>query len=350
MSQVSYASGQEDNDDDDLLALLGEVGGADRNLEGIIAAIYDIGCFVGAIVAFLTAERFGRKGSIKWGSWIMVVGTILQTTATEKVQMIISRIITGVGNGINTVNVPIWQAESFKSSNRGAMLVIQSALIALGFPVSTFMGLASSQAEPSSFSWRWPIAFQGAFLVIILAVLPFLPESPRWLVAHDRVEEATEVFARLEGATATVTDEKIIRERDMVVASVRHEREVGEISWAEVFTEGKNRNLSRVLLGAGPYMFNQWSGINCLAYYLPITFERNIGLSSQLALIISGVLGIQYFLVSWLPYFFIEKAGRRKVMMLSAAGCSFCMVMISIMLKVNTLVVSSHRLNRSTSS
>lgn len=67
----------------------------------------------------MTADRWGRKGSIMWGSWIMVVGTILQTSATEKVQMIISRIITGIGNGINTVNVPIWQAESFKSNNRG---------------------------------------------------------------------------------------------------------------------------------------------------------------------------------------------------------------------------------------
>ena len=46
--------------------------------------------------------------------------------------------------------------------------------------------------------------------------------------------------------------------------------------------------------------FNQWSGINSLAYFLPITFERNIGLSSELALVISGVLGVQYFLVSWL--------------------------------------------------
>ncbi|KAL8716871.1 MAG: hypothetical protein Q9225_005831 [Loekoesia sp. 1 TL-2023] len=89
------------------------------NLEGIIAAIYDIGCFAGAILAFLTADRFGRKGSICVGSWIMVVGTILQTSATEKVQMIISRVITGIGNGMNTVNVPIWQAESFKSHNRG---------------------------------------------------------------------------------------------------------------------------------------------------------------------------------------------------------------------------------------
>lgn len=45
---------------------------------------------------------------------------------------------------------------------------------------------------------------------------------------------------------------------------------------------------------------NQWCGINSLAYFLPITFERNIGLSTQLSLIISGILGIQYFVVSWL--------------------------------------------------
>lgn len=134
------------------------------------------------------------------------------------------------------------------------MLVIQSALIAFGHPLSTFMGLASSQAKHSSFSWRWPIAFQGVFLVLILLVLPFLPESPRWLIQHDRIEEATETFARLEGATTTTNDPKVIKERDMVMASVQQERELGSASWAEVFTEGKNRNLSRVLLGAGPYM------------------------------------------------------------------------------------------------
>lgn len=94
----------------------------DSILEGIIASFYDLGCFFGAIVAFLTADRWGRKGSIAWGSWIMVVGTILQTSSTEKIQMTISRVLTGIGNGINTVNVPIWQAESFKSQNRGVRL------------------------------------------------------------------------------------------------------------------------------------------------------------------------------------------------------------------------------------
>ena len=91
-------------------------------LEGIIAAIYDIGCFLGAIIAFLSADRFGRKGSILRGCSIMVIGTILQASATGSALLIIGRVVTGIGNGINTVNVPIWQAESFKSHNRGVSI------------------------------------------------------------------------------------------------------------------------------------------------------------------------------------------------------------------------------------
>ena len=56
----------------------------------------------------------------------MVVGTILQTSAAESVQLIIARLLTGIGNGINTVNVPVWQAESFKSNNRGVRVSTQS--------------------------------------------------------------------------------------------------------------------------------------------------------------------------------------------------------------------------------
>lgn len=117
------------------------------------------------------------------------------------------------------------------------------------------MGLASSQAEPSSFAWRWPIAFQGVFLVIILIALPILPESPRWLAQHDRLEEAVEIFARLEGRDVSIEHPSVVRQRDEVKASVQQELLLGSASWGEVFTEGRNRNISRVLLGAGPYMY-----------------------------------------------------------------------------------------------
>ena len=116
------------------------------------------------------------------------------------------------------------------------------------------MGLASSQADPSSFGWRWPIAFQGVFLILILIALPFLPESPRWLITKGRMDEANDAFARLEGHGISVEDPKVQKQRETVVASVEKERALGNASWGEVFTEGKNRNLSRTLLGAGPYM------------------------------------------------------------------------------------------------
>lgn len=116
------------------------------------------------------------------------------------------------------------------------------------------MGLASSQADPSSFAWRWPIAFQGFFLIIILLMLPLLPESPRWLVQKDRLDEAVTVFARLEGKGVSIDHPNVVRQRDDVQKSVQQELALGSASWGEVFTEGKNRNISRVLLGAGPYM------------------------------------------------------------------------------------------------
>lgn len=117
------------------------------------------------------------------------------------------------------------------------------------------MGLASSQAHRSSFAWRWPIAFQGVFLIVILVALPFLPESPRWLAQNDKIEEAVEVFARLEGKGVSIEHPSVTHQRDEVKASVQQELLLGSASWGEVFTEGKSRNISRVLLGAGPYMY-----------------------------------------------------------------------------------------------
>ena len=88
----------------------------------------------------------------------------------------------------------------------------------------------------------------------ILAALPLLPESPRWLVQHDRLEEATDVLARLEGKSIGPDNPNVMRQSEDILASVQQEAALGQASWGEVFTEGKNRNISRVLLGAGPYM------------------------------------------------------------------------------------------------
>lgn len=72
-------------------------------------------------------------------------------------------------------------------------------------------------------------------------MLPFLTESPRWLIQHGRIDEATDVFARLGGDGVGVDDPDVIRDRDAIIASVEEEKKRGEATWGEVFTEGPNR-------------------------------------------------------------------------------------------------------------
>jgi MFS family permease len=88
---------------DDFLDTLGLQGPENTGTVGTVTAIYDIGCFFGAVIAFWLGEQLGRKKTIIVGTAIMTVGAILQISAYSVAQMIVGRIIAGIGNGINTV-------------------------------------------------------------------------------------------------------------------------------------------------------------------------------------------------------------------------------------------------------
>nr|OQO15940.1 hypothetical protein B0A51_15269 [Rachicladosporium sp. CCFEE 5018] len=115
-----------------------------------------------------------------------------------------------------------------------------------------------------------------------------------------------------------------------ILEAINLEAADGEASWSEVFSNAtKSRNLQRVLLGMGPYMMNQWSGVNALCYYLAYIFERYLGFSTQMALILASVAFTQYAVMSWPPYFYMDKLGRRWSVILSSAGCATCMALIA---------------------
>lgn len=111
--------------------------------------------------------------------------------------MIVARIIAGIGNGINTATAPIWQAETSKAKMRGMLVVAEMVFNIAGFSLSNWLTFGFSYV-PGPVSWRFPIAFQLLFLFVLFATVPWLPESPRWLVAHGRVDEAEQIIADLE--------------------------------------------------------------------------------------------------------------------------------------------------------
>lgn len=113
-------------------------------MQGFVTAIYEIGCLAGACFILAFADYIGRRRAMIMGGWIMILGVIIQVTSmagsSPLAQFIIGRVITGVGNGINTSTIPTYQAECSKTSNRGLLICIEGGVIAFGTLIA-YVGL-----------------------------------------------------------------------------------------------------------------------------------------------------------------------------------------------------------------
>ena len=164
----------------DFLNTLKLDGPRNTSLVGTVTAIYDVGCFFGAVAAFWLGERLGRKKTVLVGTTIMTVGAILQISAYSVAQMITGRVIAGIGNGINTSTAPVWQSETSAVKWRGKLVVIEMILNIAGFSLSNWITYGFSFVD-GPVSWRFPLAFQLIFMIVLFSTVPWLPESPRYL-------------------------------------------------------------------------------------------------------------------------------------------------------------------------
>ena len=103
---------------------------------GVTLASYNLGCLTGALITIWLGNILGRRKAIFLGSAIMVIGGILQCSSFSLPQLIVGRIVTGIGNGLNTSTGPTWQSECSKSHRRGQLVMIEGALITGGIMIS----------------------------------------------------------------------------------------------------------------------------------------------------------------------------------------------------------------------
>ncbi|KAH8153597.1 uncharacterized protein LAJ45_02410 [Morchella importuna] len=302
-----------------------------RNAEvqGVAISMYNIGCFCGALACLYLGDKLGRRKTLFTGAMIMVIGAILQTTAYSLGHFITGRLVTGFGNGLNTATVPVWQSECSKSHDRGRLLMIEGALVTGGIMISYWIDFGFSFLEPSEISWRFPIAFQIVFaLVIVIFILP-LPGSPRWLLLKGRETEALEVLTALDDVPAD--DPQVMGELAEIKTALE---ETAAATFKDLFTMDENRNFHRVVLGYMIQVFQQISGINLITYYAATIYEQYIHLEPLLARILAACNGTEYFLASWISVFIIEKVGRRKLLLWSTAGMSASMAILAIMTSI----------------
>ena len=98
-------------------------------ITGTISAIYTIGCFFGSIIVFIIGERLGRRRVIMLGSVVMLIGTALQASSYSREQIIVGRIVAGLGVGAMTSIVAAWQSETAPPHIRGRLVSIEGFLI-----------------------------------------------------------------------------------------------------------------------------------------------------------------------------------------------------------------------------
>lgn len=229
-------------------------------IQGQIVSTYDIGCIIGAIMSIYLGDKLGRRRSVAMSSIWVLVGGAIQASSFSLPQMIVGRIIAGLGIGQSTAVIPLWQAETSKPEHRGKLVALQLVMVIFGISLTNWLNLGMTYIYDSEVTWRFPIAMQCFWAAVTMALLPLMVESPRWLCYMDRHAEAQVVLARL--ASADLDDPIVTGELKIISDTIAAEKAGGKVGWREAFSGGEQQNFRRIILGAGTSVFQQMGGIN----------------------------------------------------------------------------------------
>ena len=173
----------------------------------------------------------------------------------------VGRFVTGIGTGIETSTVPMYQAELSEAHSRGRLVCSEPLFVGVGIVIAYFFDYGMSFVSyPPGIAWRLPISCQMIFAFIVVVLVFGLPESPRYCYQKGRNEEALQILCEVYDREPD--DVKIQSEQADVLAALELERLHGEYRWRNILKRDKVQTGRRVLLAYGMQFMNQMGGIN----------------------------------------------------------------------------------------
>jgi len=298
---------------------------------GLMVSIFNIGCAVGAVGLSKVGDMKGRRIGIVLATIVYIVGVIIQIASQRAwYQYFIGRIFTGLAVGSLSVLCPLFISETSPKAIRGTLVYCFQLCITLGI----FLGYCTcygTKTYDDSRQWRIPLGLCFAWALLLLAGMLLMPESPRYLVEKDRIDDAKHALAKTNKLSPE--DPAIYTEIQLIQAGVEREKLAGTASWVELFN-GKPKIFYRVLVGIMLQSLQQLTGDNYFFYYGTTVFKA-VGIDS---FITSIVLGCVNFLSTFLGIYLIERLGRRKCLIGGSIGMSVCFLIYSILGSVHLYI------------
>jgi sugar porter (SP) family MFS transporter len=284
-----------------------------------------IGCLFGSLAAGALSDRFGRKRLLILAAVIFAVTSIGNALAHNFTVFIAWRMVGGVAIGLASSLSPMYISEVAPAQMRGKLVSINQLTIVIGILLAQYInwylvrnlpqGATDEFIKNSWFGqqgWRWMFGLTAAPSVLFLLGMFFVPESPRWLAKYGHSERAREVLKRVGGdayADAATAE----------IQSTLASEEIQHVRFADLLEPKLGKVL---LLGVVLAVFQQWCGINSIFNYAEEIF-RTAGYDISTVLKNIAWTGSVNMLFTFVALGTVDRAGRRPLMLLGAAGLAF---------------------------
>lgn len=275
---------------------------------GFTVASALIGTIVGSITVGRPSDVFGRKKTLMMMGVFYFVSAVGSALAWNWYWFLIFRFIGGIAVGGASVVSPTYIAEISPARLRGRLVAVTQFNIVFGILLAFLSNYIITTMNLGTVEWRWMFGVEAFPAAAFFFLLFANPNSPRWLVAIKKVDQAREVLSRLGTDTATVEQE---------LEAIQKSLDLEHHSLAEPFYCSKYSK--PIMLAVLIAMFNQLSGINAILYYAPRIFEK-AGAATESAMFQSVIIGFTNLLFTMLALAIIDHFGRKRLMLIGSLG------------------------------
>lgn len=288
----------------------------------LIVSILSAGTFFGALFAAPLADILGRRlGLMSSAGIVFNLGVILQTAATSQPLFIAGRFFAGLGVGLVSALIPMYQSETSPKWIRGTIVGAYQLAITIGLLLAAIVNNSTKDRNDTA-SYRIPIGVQFAWSLILVFGLLLLPETPRYLIKQDKYEQAALSLGKLRQLPPD--HPAVVEELREVEANHHYEMSIGKASYVECFkgTVGK-----RLLTGCLLQALQQLTGVNFIFYY-GTQYFKNAGFQNPFIIqVITNTINV----ASTFPGLYaVEKLGRRNLLLIGAIGMCVCQFIVAI--------------------